>query len=781
MKSKILFIGVSICLMILLTIGVSYSYWKSNLVGDEANSINSSCFSLSLSNEENAINLENTYPITSSEGKALVPYTFTITNTCKLTSSYTVNLAMDSTTTLNSKYLAVMLNDNNNKLLSEYDINTIEGYSEARILDTGYLASNESKSYSLRIWLDESVTLEDDVLSKVFSSKIVIVGEVYNKSTKLSDQILLNNPSKGTADLTATPTDDTSGIYEAEDDFGTSYYFRGTKDSTNNHVIFAGFCWQIIRINGDGAIRVIYNGTPTNGKCTTNNEIIGSSAFNGSVDDNAYVGYMYGVAGSDDYDATHANSNDSTIKGVIDDWYSNNLISYSSYISDSGFCNDRGVSSGSGFGTNDAEYKSYARVASTTPAPELKCNQNNDFFTIDTIETKTDGITGNKALKYPIGLITADEAIYSGLFWWGGTKNTDVWLENTSNFYWIMSPSFVSGSIGREFNVGTYGVLCSDGLNTEKGGVRPVISLAAEISISQGDGSVDNPFTVDTNKNVYNFDYTGSERTFTVPVSGTYKIETWGAQGGSYSSNVIGGYGGYSVGQVSLEKGDVLYINVGGSGQSTGCLSLAISYGGYNGGGNGINHKSHDDSCSSSGGGATSVSTIAGLLSTLSSSTDTILIVAGGGGGAGYQSHDSDTYYMVSSGSGGGYIGVRGVSSYKTVLLYSSGGTQTGAGIEGEIYGSNGLGSFGLGSNGVDESPGGGGGFYGGNSQRFSAGGGSGYIGNSLLTNKVMYCYNCSESSDESTKTISTANVSSTPISNYAKIGNGYARITLIS
>ena len=61
------------------------------------------------------------------------------------------------------------------------------------------------------------------------------------------------------------------------------------------------------------------------------------------------------------------------------------------------------------------------------------------------------------------------------------------------------------------------------------------------------------------------------------------------------------------------------------------------------------------------------------------------------------------------------------------------------------------------------------------------AGGGSGYIGNSQLTNKAMYCYNCEESTEESTKTISTTNVSETPISKYAKKGNGYARITIIN
>ena len=113
---------------------------------------------------------------------------------------------------------------------------------------------------------------------------------------------------------------------------------------------------------------------------------------------------------------------------------------------------------------------------------------------------------------------------------------------------------------------------------------------------------------------------------------------------------------------------------------------------------------------------------------------------------------------------------------------------QTIGGIGGTINNESGIsnGDFGLGGSttrtgGYTKSSGGGSGFYGGGNGMFTgSGGGSGYIGNSLLTDKVMYCYNCQESSEESTKTISTTNVSEEAISNYAKQGNGYARITYL-
>ena len=114
------------------------------------------------------------------------------------------------------------------------------------------------------------------------------------------------------------------GIYKAEDDWGDSYYFRGAV--TNNYVKFAGYYWRIVRINGDGSIRIIYDGTSAhaNGESSDDRQIQVSS-YNSSYNDNAYVGYMYGSTGANSYAATHANNNNSTIKGVLDNWYTINI------------------------------------------------------------------------------------------------------------------------------------------------------------------------------------------------------------------------------------------------------------------------------------------------------------------------------------------------------------------------------------------------------------------------------------------------------------------------
>ncbi len=277
----------------------------------------------------------------------------------------------------------------------------------------------------------------------------------------------------------------------------------------------------------------------------------------------------------------------------------------------------------------------------------------------------------------------------------------------------------------------------------------------------------------------WTFDYTGGEQTFTAPITGTYKLEAWGAQGGSGintnqgSTNYVrnGGFGGYSSGEISILKNSVLYINIGGQGEDgTSTQDIGVKFsGGYNGGGNGLYY--------SGGGGATHIATKSGILSSLHNSINYILIVSGGGGGT--SAHYLGGGYCI-GGSGGGIQGQAGYNGDSTTYL-ENGSSQT-----------NGF-SFGKGEDSQNPSSGcatagGGGGFYGGKSPtNFStswnscSGGGSGYIGNTLLSKKGMYCYNCTESSEISTKTISTTCTSATPTVNCSKQGNGYARITLIS
>ena len=302
--------------------------------------------------------------------------------------------------------------------------------------------------------------------------------------------------------ITGTLTTNTTGtVYSVADDWGTSYVYAGAP--TDNWVQFAGYYWRIIRINGDGSIRMIYAGTSTSTSGT--DDQISTSAYNSTYNDNAYVGYMYGSAGASSYSATHANTNNSTIKGILDNWYKTNIVDkgHSDKVSaEAGFCNDRRIATSSenwhtsdtkrGYGTNQTYYAAYGRILQngrykSSQAPSLKCSQiGNDMFTV------SGSSKGNHKLTYPVGLITSDEVVLAGGF--GGQTNSSYYLNMGQN-YWTMSPCY-AGSDGWAyvFNVYSDGYL-SNYYVIDTYGVRPVINLKADVTIT-GEGTSDDPYVV---------------------------------------------------------------------------------------------------------------------------------------------------------------------------------------------------------------------------------------------------------------------------------------------
>ena len=247
----------------------------------------------------------------------------------------------------------------------------------------------------------------------------------------------------------------------------------------------------------------------------------------------------------------------------------------------------------------------------------------------------------------------------------------------------------------------------------------------------------------------WNYGYTGGVQSFSTPCNGTYKLEVWGAQGG-YN----GGYGGYSNGTKSLSKTNIVYIVVGGQGNTI-SYSSTPSYGGYNGGGNGgdtqgIRHNG-------GGGGATHMSTTnRGILSNYNSYRGEVLLVAGGGGGSG--GWEPNSYTIRRGGTGGGSSGGNGEANLGASSAYGRGASQSSSGIGGTFGAGGSYPNYSVTSSSgsvlIYGIGGGGGGWYGGGIDDSSGGGGgSGYIGG----------------------------VSGGSMQNGARSGNGYARITLIS
>ena len=284
-------------------------------------------------------------------------------------------------------------------------------------------------------------------------------------------------------------------LASAEDDYGTSYYFRGAV--TNNYVEFANKCWRVVRIGGDNTIKLILHNDNTSNvsnPCTSTNNNdsaafarykgnIFYSPFNSNYNDNAYVGFMYGAPGSSTYEATHANKNKSTILTNLETWYNNNLNSYESVIEDNVFCNDKNIyGSGLGNGTNTTYYGATQRLISRTGStggtgPSLKCNGD-----LSKITSK-------------IGLITADELAYAGYAY--NLYNTGTYLqENAIEVEWCsLSPNgFYEGSAHVWYIYGGGGFFNVNQVNGD-GGLRPYISLKSSVKVT-GEGTSENPYKV---------------------------------------------------------------------------------------------------------------------------------------------------------------------------------------------------------------------------------------------------------------------------------------------
>ena len=304
-----------------------------------------------------------------------------------------------------------------------------------------------------------------------------------------------------TPDLTKSACDTSSceshekGIFSTTDADGTSYYYRGAVE--NNYLKFAGYYWRVVRINGNGSIRIIYDGTSahSNGESSTDRQY-GTSQFNTAYNNNMYVGYMY-TSGE-----AHGTGTSSAIKTNVDKFYTDKLASYASKLdTNAGFCGDRSnlnLQSGVGTGTVITYNKGYLRVEESTPT--LTCENASDYYTVSSASS------GNKKLSYPIGLITADEVMLAGHA--GGVfdgsynhmkSNNGSYLV-TGNAFWTMTPAGgynpfgYPGWVAFVFFVGSSGDI-DDSNPYYTGGLRPVVNLKSGVTIT-GSGTKTDPYVV---------------------------------------------------------------------------------------------------------------------------------------------------------------------------------------------------------------------------------------------------------------------------------------------
>ena len=326
----------------------------------------------------------------------------------------------------------------------------------------------------------------------------------------LKETILTKNELKApiTTPGAAVSTASEALLASTPDDYGTSYYFRGAV--TNNYVEFANKCWRIVRIGGDGSVKLILHNDNENGatdpcSSTNNSENAAfarysgttyTSVFNEKGADNAYVGFMYGTPNSNSYAATHANINKSTILNILETWYNNNLKRYDNMLYNNTFCIEKelitdtsydpwnwGNVKGLGYAKNVTYYRAIQRLVSSSnrpggTGPTLKCN--GEF---------------NKVVS-KIGLISIDEAIFAGYA--ANVKNSQNYLQEnaTSNDWWTISPAGL-GSSGSAYIWFIRGTL-SEPLGhpvVRKDAIRSYISLKQSVKAT-GEGTAQDPYKV---------------------------------------------------------------------------------------------------------------------------------------------------------------------------------------------------------------------------------------------------------------------------------------------
>ena len=329
----------------------------------------------------------------------------------------------------------------------------------------------------------------------LFCEKSSICEVMYKIDGIKSDSVLL---VKKVTTIANKRTNNGNGLFYNESDNSKIYYFRG--NVTNNYLMLGDVKWRIVRFNDDYTIRLISDNGVMN------------SAFNTSVGDNTYVGYMYGNANSDNYSSTHKNLNDSTIKIALDNLFENFGEKYSPYLADSGFCGDRSlalpsytkfdstvygitseqdkvIDTGLGYGKNFTIYSSYYKYQEKLK-PSFKCNKN-DFYTVSNDK-------GNKALKYPIGLLSIDEAIFAGASF--NSLNASYYLYNDGQPWWFMDAGGSYNNpddpdrITTVVSAGSQGVYGED-VRRELS-VRPVINLKNDVVYKSGKGTYDDPYQI---------------------------------------------------------------------------------------------------------------------------------------------------------------------------------------------------------------------------------------------------------------------------------------------
>ena len=513
-KQKIIISVTGIFIVLLILVGLTYGYFLTKISGNtNTKSISVTTADLKLTYNDGTDGIIG--------GEKLIPSdteytkTFTVKNEGNANIEYGVYLIDVINTFSRKDDVKYTLNCTTNGTLACNKVTTETTFpTRTSQLITNKIEPGKTHMYTFTFTYKDTGTDQSIDMNKEISAKIQIFGKDGNdeyfpyEENTLAYTIInnvkngtLENKSTFTANLSATgmvnnvATANDKILSTAEDDYGTSYYFRG--NPIDNYVNYAGMCWRIVRIEGDGSIKLILASEKT---CSTTNLTTNSGyATDGAVGTQGTIltaNYGYKMVGSkyiNDYINSAADTTGNA-RTKLNEWLERKITNESDKVllKNETWC----------IGDQTNAYGMDGLVAGTVS--DL-INTGTRFYFIGgkkynegkvesykCATTEVDGeIDTNK-----VGMLTFDEVVFAG---GGKTTNSNYYLNNnvTTNKWWAISPSYFQniGSTTGSSIIYDNGFINADDVNSNFA-LRPTVTLLSSTIINSGNGTIENPYIV---------------------------------------------------------------------------------------------------------------------------------------------------------------------------------------------------------------------------------------------------------------------------------------------
>ena len=493
MKKKTIMIAIIILFVFSVAIGISYAYWILNLNQDSKNIVSTKCLNITFT-EGDAINLQKTYPMDDEEGSKLTPYTFTLKNECNDKANYQINLETLAESTLDINYVKVKLNDEisilgNNDAVTK----TLDNATDSRMLETGILNANETKTFNLNVWL--SYNAPNETMNKTFESKITVTTSYHaTLGTELIKDLVAGADSSSKDVYTVPDKTSDSCTYTLAYDGTSDNNLRYVGSNPCNYVTFNGekAGWRIIGIlNTPEGQRMKLIRTNSLGNYSWDNKAEGT-------------GSSTSVYGSNDW-------TDSTLKEVL------NNGAY--YNKTSGTCpsGQNGATTTCDFTSNGLTETAKNQIDTITwnlgGTANYQSSSNGLASNWYSYERGTTVYTGRPTewqgkvgLMYPsdYGYATSGgtsmnraSCLARELYNWSDASDciNNDWLNNSRDSEWTISPRALSEDASHVFDVGDNGYFFSYSA-ANVGLVRPSVYLIPSTAILGGEGTLENPYEI---------------------------------------------------------------------------------------------------------------------------------------------------------------------------------------------------------------------------------------------------------------------------------------------